>query len=213
MTTRRSAGRDKPARARAAPGRTRRDRDAEVLRAAARIFSERGYSQSTMQDIADALGMFKGSLYYYIDTKEGLLFSLLDQVHDEVDLLLAEWVGRTELTSLGRLRGYIRSLVLYNTANLPKMAVYYHDIDRLNEEHREVIQRRRRPHQEFMEHGLRDAQASGHADPSLDPVLMADFAFGTLIWIYRWYGPRLRVRREAIADSCSEFIMRGIVGS
>jgi AcrR family transcriptional regulator len=45
---------------------------------------ERGYSAATVQVIADELGILKGSLYHYIDTKEDSLYRLLDEVHTEV---------------------------------------------------------------------------------------------------------------------------------
>ena len=49
-----------------------RARDREVIEAAVKIFWEKGYANASVQDVADALGMLKGSLYYYIDSKERL---------------------------------------------------------------------------------------------------------------------------------------------
>src|SRR5579871_5483796 len=65
-------------------------REAEVVSAAADIFYERGYASATVQDVADALGLLKGSLYYYIESKEDLLYRLMGEIHDGVDVLLDE---------------------------------------------------------------------------------------------------------------------------
>lgn len=67
-----------------------RVRDREVLDAAINIFWEKGYSGTSVQDVADALGMLKGSLYYYIDSKEDLLEMIFSDSHDEVQKITDE---------------------------------------------------------------------------------------------------------------------------
>src|SRR4051812_25001793 len=52
----------------------KRNREAEVIDAAVEVFFEKGYSAASIQDVADRVGVLKGSLYYYIDSKEDLLF-------------------------------------------------------------------------------------------------------------------------------------------
>ena len=192
---------------------TSRRRDQEVVATAARIFHERGYAEASVQDIADALGMLKGSLYYYIDTKEDLLFRVVEAVHDEVDKVLKDVSARVDLPPLERLRLYIGQLVLYNTANMVWMSVYYHEIDRLSEARRRQILDRRREHEEFVTALIEAAQAAGEADASADARLLRNFVFGSIIWIYRWYLPGGRVRREMLADRCAEFAIRGVVGN
>jgi AcrR family transcriptional regulator len=195
-----------------APVRPGRRRDKEVLDVAAQLFFERGYADASVQDVAEALGMLKGSLYYYIDTKEDLLFRLLEEVNDDFDVVLEEWTGKTELAPLERLAGYVRAAVEYNTANLARMSVYYHEMDRLSPERRAQTVARRRPHMAFVVSVIEEAQSTGAADPGADARLMANFVFGALIWIYRWYRPRGRVRREKIAEACADFVLHGVVG-
>src|SRR5687767_4761450 len=65
-----------------ANGGTRKPRDREqrwdeIVEAAANVFYEKGYEGASLQDIASAVGLLKGSIYYYIDTKEDLLFELV----------------------------------------------------------------------------------------------------------------------------------------
>ncbi|MDX6327302.1 MAG: hypothetical protein QOK15_3656, partial [Nocardioidaceae bacterium] len=61
-----------------------RARDREVIEAAVKIFWAKGYANTSVQDVADALGMLKGSLYYYIDSKERLLEKIFDDSHLEL---------------------------------------------------------------------------------------------------------------------------------
>jgi len=57
--------------------RDREQRWDEIIEAAANVFYEKGYEGASLQDIATAVGLLKGSIYYYIDTKEDLLFELV----------------------------------------------------------------------------------------------------------------------------------------
>jgi AcrR family transcriptional regulator len=195
------------------PNNGDRRRDPEVLEVAAKIFREKGYTETSVQDVADELGMLKGSLYYYIEKKEDLLFRLLDGVHDEVDEILEDVSAREDLAPLERLRLYVRLQVLYNTKNLAKMSVYYHDIDALSPERRRTILQRREPHEGFVTALIAEAQRTGAADASRDPAVLRNCVFATLIWVYRWYQPRARLEREQIADVCADFAMQGVIGA
>src|SRR3954468_13338665 len=83
--------------------RGRKRRDEEVLDAAARVFARRGYSDASVQDVADELGILKGSLYHYIRAKEDLLFWLLEAVHGDVQAILDEVAAEDGLGSLERI--------------------------------------------------------------------------------------------------------------
>ena len=196
-------------------GRVRRrpKRDDEVLAAAVRVFYERGYSDATVRDIADALGILKGSIYHYIDTKEDLLFRLLEAVHNDVGKILEEVSADPDLAPLERLELYVRRQVSYNLDNIERISVYYHDIDRLSAGRLEPIIAQRHEHERFVTNMIKDAQAAGTADPSLDARLLRNCVFATVIWTYRWYRPGGRSSRETIADVCCTFVLRGVVGN
>ena len=76
----------------ARPRPPRRPREEELRRTAVRLFREHGYDGTSMQDLAEALGMHRGSLYHYIDSKEDLLFGIVEtamaRFHEEVRPIL-----------------------------------------------------------------------------------------------------------------------------
>src|SRR3954453_8871420 len=189
-----------------------RRRDEEVLAAAARVFARRGYADSSVQDIADEVGILKGSLYHYIDTKEDLLFWLLEDVHRDVEEILEEVAAVDDLDPLARIGLYVHRQVVYNLDNFERISIYYHDVDALSAERLETVVNRRRAHERFITGLIREAQAQGLADASLDARILANCLFATIIWTYRWYKPNGRVSREKIATHCASFALRGVVG-
>jgi AcrR family transcriptional regulator len=189
-----------------------RRRDAEVLDAAADIFYERGYATATVQDVADSLGMLKGSLYYYIDSKEDLLYRLLNEIHDGVDEVLVAVEAEQDLSAIERLELYVKRTVEYNARNLKKVSVYYHDIDQLAGARRKEILARRRTHEDHVAKLIRQAQADGDAVADLDAKLLTNCVFATVIWMYRWYRPGRGISPEELSDACARFARFGLRG-
>ena len=181
-----------------------------MLDAAADIFYEKGYASATVQDVADALGMLKGSLYYYIDSKEDLLYRLLDEIHDGVDEVLSEVVAAEGLSAIQKLDMYVRHQVEYNVRNLEKISVYYHDLDQLTGARLKEIVGRRRTHEDQVVALIKQAQQDGDADGGLDAKLLSNCLFATIIWIYRWYRPGRGISAETLSDTCAQFAINGL---
>src|ERR1700755_2876691 len=91
--------------------RQRRNRSQDVLEAAVRVFHKKGYASSSIQDIADEVGVLKGSLYHYIDSKEDLLARLFEDSAGQFLAMLDEASG-LDAPPTGRLGsfGYARTL-------------------------------------------------------------------------------------------------------
>jgi AcrR family transcriptional regulator len=187
-----------------------RPRDAEVLEVSAQVFARRGYAAATVQDVADELGILKGSIYYYIKTKEDLLFRLLSAVHEDVDAILDK-VAETESDDpLEKLTAYVRAQTTYNLRNLVRIAVYYNDIDQLGDERRKEILRRRKVHEDFVMSLVLEGQRRGLIDKRRDARLLTYNVFATMIWPYRWYKPRGRVKLEDVVEGCVTFVLGGL---
>jgi AcrR family transcriptional regulator len=185
-------------------------RHAELLDTAAEVFQRRGYAAATVRDIADGLGIQKGSLYYYIDTKEDLLFLLLDGVQDDVEQIRLEVAARSDLAPLEQLDLYIRTQAEYNVRNLVRISVFLAELDRLSPSRRERVLARRRVHHEFVEDLIKQAQALGHVNPDRDPTIMRHCVFASVVWTYRWYRESGYSKPAEVAELCSRFAIHGL---
>lgn len=206
--TRTTKGASTPARDGASAKRHRRDR--EVLAAATTVFYRRGYADATVQDVADAVGMLKGSLYYYIKSKEELLYRLATEVHDGVDALMSEVMALEGLSSLERIQDFIRRQVTYNVENLEAIAVYHHDTHHLSKPLRKEIVERFRRHEQVLLSLIEQAQREGDVDPELNARIVSQSIFANVIWMYRWYRPSAGVSAATLSDTCVAFITNGI---
>ena len=187
-------------------------RDREVIDAAAKVFYRRGYADASVQDIADELGILKGSLYHYIDTKEDLLFRLLSETHDDVHAILDEVSEVEGLDPLERLHLYVRRQVEFNVDNLAKISVYYHDVERLSDDRRAEIYGRRREHERWVVGLIEEAQSKGLAATDVDAKVLSRCIFATIIWPYQWFRPG-RDKRADVAETCAQFVLSGVIGN
>jgi len=192
-------------------GRERRAkrRDSDVLEAATKVFYEQGYAAASVQDVADELGILKGSLYHYIDTKEDLLFRLFEDVHDDVERILEE-VREDGGEPLEQLKLYVRRQIEYNLTHLPRVTIYYHDMELLTPKRLAKVTERRRVHTRFVTDLVKDLQREGRADSSLDPRIVANCIFAMVIWTYRWYRPGGGLSRSKIAGQVADYAVAGL---
>lgn len=188
-----------------------RGREREVLDAGAEVFARKGYAAATVQDVADALGILKGSLYYYVKAKEDLLYSVMVEVHEGADALHAA-VAAADLSALEQLLLYVRLQLEWNVQNLVKISVYYNDMRQLRPERLADVRERAKAHERFIVELIAEGQRVGDVIPDVDPVLLANHVLAVVIWPYRWFHPSGRVSVESLISMCEDFVRGGLVG-
>ena len=181
----------------------------KILDAAAKIFAERGYEGTTIRHIADAAGILSGSLYYYISTKEDLLFALIEDFHKlgsrEIDAAEAEAVG----DALAVLRSVLIKHAELNATHEDRSAVFHNDFRRLDVQRRTEIIRSRRTHEARLERLITAAQTEGTVRPDLDPRLTALSMLSMLNSIHHWYHPGRGLGPRAIGEFQADLLLHG----
>jgi AcrR family transcriptional regulator len=162
----------------------RRRRRAEILHAALRAFRENGYHGTTLDDIAEYVGVRKTALYHYFPDKEAILFECHRESLAEVRRLVKDAHAQFG-TATGRLSHIIRAHVRVMTETLEGSPLAF-EVTALSPDHqKQVIAARDR-----YERGLRKIVAQGIEAGEFRPVnpKAAVFAIlGAINWIARWY--------------------------
>ena len=186
-------------------------RDNEVLAAAGKVFYERGYANATVQDVADELGILKGSLYHYIDNKEDLLYRLFVEIHEDgVELILDPVREAKALSALERLELFVHLQARFNLEHLTRIAVYHNDFDRLGPARRANLLERRQDHEGMFIELLREVEREVGLE--MGPSVASKLAYGTFIWMYRWYDADGPLSKDELVETCAAFILGGILG-
>jgi AcrR family transcriptional regulator len=180
----------------------------ELARTAARLFAERGFHGTSMGDLAEALGVQKGSLYSLTGSKQELLFetmragarafhNALDAVPDDVPA-----VERVRLA----LRGHLRVVA----EQLDVATVFTREWRYLEGAHREEIVAERRRYEERWRGLFREGLESGGLRTDLDVGAAALLVLSAANWAYTWLAPGFDT--DALADRFTGILVDGIRG-
>lgn len=179
-----------------------------VLRTAARTYSERGFHETTLADIAEELNISKPTLYYYFKNKDEILFEChrlgIEAITD----------GETPMPAAGacsareRLEEFLRRYVRMVIDDFGTCLVMT-GTNALEPENRgKVIEGRRK-----IDQMLRDILHDGMRDGTLDcpdPKMTAMFVFGAMNWLPRWYSADGTLGVDDLAERLIAFVMRSI---
>src|SRR5215467_9155167 len=122
---------------------TNNERLAEVYRTAAQIILRKGYDATSVNDIANALGMTKAGLYHYINGKKELLFDIMNFGLDELDEEVATPASAIA-DSVERLQFIIRSHAQLVTRGQGAITILVDEITALTPAQNRIITRRKR---------------------------------------------------------------------
>lgn len=157
----------------------------EVLQSAANIFFAKGFHATSIEDVARDVGMLKGSLYYYIKSKDDLLFQLLLAGIEDGDAYIAQQID-TEGDPLEQLEGAIRAQIDYIIQKRVQFGLFLHEFDSLSgKRQHKLISVMSRYNSRFVEL-VRRGQEQGKIIEG-EPWIIVNGILGMCNWLYRWY--------------------------
>jgi AcrR family transcriptional regulator len=180
----------------------------ELTRQAARLFAEKGYHGTSIGDLAQAMGVQKGSLYAHIDAKADLLWEV---ARDGAAAFHAGLDGVEEApTAAGRIRLALRAHLRVVSEQLDVATVFIREWRYLDGERREAFVSERRRYEERFRALFREARELGELRADLDDGTATLLALSAANWAYTWITPDTDT--DALADRFLELLLDGMRG-
>jgi AcrR family transcriptional regulator len=184
-------------------------RRAEMVQAAAQLFSERGYHGTSIQHLADALGLQKGSLYSHIGSKEELLLDVVEEganrFLDRAEEALAR--GGTAAERITRLLvGHIETAAQHLNA----ATVFLNEWRYLSPDLRTTVQSQRDRYEQMFRSVVDEGIASGEFRSDVDPRFAGLLLLSAGNWTYTWYRPGGDMTPQEIGHRFAELIVKGL---
>jgi AcrR family transcriptional regulator len=194
------------------PNKTRPVRNDELINVAATLFSERGYDATSMQDIAERMGILKGSLYHYVRTKEDLLWSIIEPPLRDLVERAEQILGDTGQPLAQRIAAVMRAHAENFEDNHPHMFVMARENGAtLSSQRRREYDSLRRRYSGALREAIATGQASGEIRSDLDPSIAVHGIFGMLNWMFRWFDPGGRLQAREVATQFAATVIQGLV--
>lgn len=183
------------------------DRRTQILRIATALFREKGYNGTSLEDIADRVGFTKPAIYYYFDSKEDLLFAIVEAVVSRA-LERVERIRAQQLPPLERMHAILVENTRVVLEHLDENTAFYNERGLLSPERERMVRDIERAYTKV----LRDTYAEGVSSGDLldiDPTVAVSTLLGATIWVYRWFRPGGRLSIEQVAEDVAELLLNG----
>lgn len=184
-------------------------RDA-VLLAAVKIFNERGFHATSLDDVANSLGISKPTIYHYLGNKEQVLLTC---VQEGLENMLAATQTASESSKKGSERVY-DFLVAYGCKTLNDFGrcVVLTNAHSLSPEGNKAFKALKRQVNDLLVSIIEDGIKDGSIIPTYDAKLLANTFFGAMNWTVHWYSPEKSQEMEkTIADMATILLKNMIV--
>jgi TetR/AcrR family transcriptional regulator, cholesterol catabolism regulator len=184
------------------------DRWEKILYSAADLFARKGYAATSFQDLADEVGMLRGSFYHYVKSKADLLFYVLYLVHDvdysaDVD---------PAASAPDKVRSFVRTHLQNSVSRRDWATLFSMNIAALTPDQRALILAKRRSVDEELRALLREGQAEGTVRPDLDVKLVSIAILTVVNSLYLWFDEE-RGDLDKVAATLEDLFENGFGGS
>lgn len=180
----------------------------QVVHKAARLFDKNGYHNTTMEDIAGAVGLRKPSLYHYFQSKEEILF----WIHQEfIDLIIGRHLGRLDsgLPPSKLLLEVMADILELMDTHRGHVRVFFEHHRELPARYQRTIREKRDQYQSMVEDLHSQAMSEGEFR-QLDARIATLAMFGMCNWAYQWYQKRGSRTSREIAEIFWEIYLQGV---
>jgi AcrR family transcriptional regulator len=184
--------------------RLKRDK---LLKVAAGCFNAKGFSGSSLKDVAYKLGISDAAIYYYVKNKEELVYLCYLRALDLGEAALKRAIKEGE-SPLERLELFIRYQVDEVCGDDGPVAIMS-EIPALKPKHREYVLERSTRHTKSITRIIRAGISDGSIS-SPNPIASCDALLGALNWIPKWYRPDSNLSSEDIANAFIHTFTQGL---
>jgi AcrR family transcriptional regulator len=186
----------------------------QILDLAAEKFAQTSYPSTSMSDLATASGTSKARLYHYYESKEAILFDLLDRYTKRLMLIIAEVEGASQRRGLSERDAFaelVRAfLAEYETSHNRHVALL-NDVKYLEDAQREIVLDRQRDIVAAFARQLARAYPDRISKENQTSVTM--MVFGMINWTFTWLKPGGRLGYRDFAEQVIDLMERGLSGT
>jgi AcrR family transcriptional regulator len=181
----------------------------EIVAAAAKVFRDKGYHAATVRDIAEAVGILKGSLYHHFESKEALLYLVVKEPIAQMQRTIAA-IAEADLPASEKLRRAIAAHLEAFDRHHPHLFVYLREREAVKRRFREMIGFSPKEYERCWQRILREGVESGEFRPDLDIQVASYGLLGMLNWLYKWYDPQGRLDVRQVAEQYTALALAGV---
>jgi len=181
----------------------------KIIEYSIQLFEKKGFSETSIQDIVNSIGVTKGSFYYYFSSKEELLMDIHLRYIDEL-LGRQEQILADPSTSKQKLFETVYMLISSIKTKGTSARIFFREMRHLSDARLAQIIDKRDEFRLNVERLIREGIEIGEFRKDLNPVIVTFGILGAANWSYQWFNPDGKVSDREVAEIFVEMILKGI---
>ena len=193
----------------------------DIVSAAAKVFRTKGYHAATVRDIADEVGILKGSLYHHFDSKEDLLYLVVKEPIAQMYRTISE-IAAADGSPTEKLRRAISAHLEAFDRHYPHLFVYLRERESVPDApivhvgaaagQADPVEPLVAPRLDELEQMrlIREGVKTGEFRQDLDIQVASYGLLGMLNWLYKWYDPQGRLSVQQVAEQFTALALAGV---
>ncbi len=181
-----------------------------IVAAAAELFAQRGFGSTSLDDIAEVLGVTKGALYYHVKNKEEILrliyLSVLNVAEEPLRRIL-----KSDLPPAEKLHRAIEHHIEISADRSPAVTIFYREQPHLTGPFAKEITLRKKDYEHYFEQIIEEGVAAGAFKSDIDPQIIMFGLLGMCHWLSQWYKPSGRYTPKQIATMFTNMVEGGLL--
>lgn len=182
---------------------------ADIIEAATRVFSRRGYHAASMTEIAHEVGMRKPSLYHHVRKKEDLLFAIHEQLIDELVEQTMAALASCE-SPAEKVRQVLRVSMAFIARRRDGVTVFLQERRAVSGERWSALVVKRDFYERMVSQVVTEGVVSG-VFSDVPPAIAARGVLAMAYWGYTWFDPQGKLASDEVADIFADMALDGLL--
>ncbi len=184
------------------------DKRKEICNIAVKLFAEKGFENTSTRDISKAAGMSDAGIYYYFESKEALLFEILEEIL-ATGLESVRKIDESPKSYKEKLTDFANFYTHYYSPEIDKLKLLVEEQKKVNPNHRKELDRIQKEYLDILVRILDGLKASNEM-VDLNSTICAFAFFAMVHWVYRWYQPDGQISPKELSGIFTYIISYGI---
>jgi AcrR family transcriptional regulator len=180
-----------------------------LLEAATRLFAEKGFESTSVQEVVEAAGVTKGAMYHYFGSKDDLLYEIYHRVLS-VQTERLEKLFAGDGTYAERVHAAAVDVVLTSIANLDDTVIFFRSMHMLGAEKQALVRAERRRYHERFRDMIDEGQRAGEFRADVPAELVVDYYFGAVHHLGFWYRRKGRLSARKVAEHYGDMLISSL---
>jgi TetR/AcrR family transcriptional regulator, cholesterol catabolism regulator len=191
----------------ATSGQVGNGRKAEIVAIATSLFRQNGYYATSLDDIAARMGFTKPAIYYYFESKEDILFTIVDSIAKSA-LVRIRAIAKREASPADRLHDLLVENTKVLLENLDANTVFYNERGLLSPSRERAIRNREREYTKVVRDLYEEGMNTGDF-MEVDLNIVTATLLGASIWTYRWFDVNGPLSIDEVAEEVARILSAG----